>query len=170
MAALFLSIRDALRFMGEHGIWKSLRMKEAPWLIQFAKYGICGVLATVIHNVLVVWLSFKQEWFPAVETLVSDNSLRARNQAYNNLIAFPVANLTAYVTNAIWVFTAGRHSRLKEFLYFTFIALIAFVAGLFGGPLLVKLFGVPFWVSQVGFIVTAAMVNFVCRKFFVFKG
>ena len=170
MSAIIRSIKEALAFMWENGIWKSLHMKDAPWLIQFGKYGVCGVLAVVFHNALVIWLSYKPEWFPAVETLVADNDLRAKNQTINNLIAFPLGNVVAYATNAIWVFTGGRHSRVKEFAFFTFISLISFVAGLIGGPLLVKLFGVPFWVSQVGFVVTAAMVNYVCRKFFIFKG
>ena len=170
MSALIRSIKEAISFMLEHGIWKSLKMKEAPWLIQLGKYGVCGVGATVLHNVVVVYLSLRADWFPAVESLVADDSLRARNQTINNLIAFPIANTFAYITNSIWVFTGGRHSRLVEFLIFTGISLISFLAGLLGGPLLVELFGVPFWVSQLGFVVTSAMVNFVCRKFLVFKG
>jgi putative flippase GtrA len=147
-----------------------MHMKEAPWLIQLGKYGMCGVLAVIVHNVAVVYLSYNEKLFPAVGRLVADDDLRARNQMINNLIVFPISNIFAYITNSIWVFTGGRHSRVKEFFYFTLISLISFAAGLVGGPLLVRFFGVPFSVSQAGFVVSATMVNFVCRKFLVFKG
>ncbi|MFT5107696.1 MAG: putative flippase GtrA [Verrucomicrobiales bacterium] len=170
MSALIRSIKDALSFMSEHGFWKSLRMKKAPWLIQFGKYGMCGVGAVVVHNAIVIYLSLREDWFPAVGSLIADDGVRAKNQVINNLIVFPISNVFAYVTNSIWVFTGGRHSRVVEFSYFTIISLFSFVAGLLGGPLLVKLFGVPFFVSQLGFIVTSAMVNYACRKFIIFKG
>lgn len=168
MRSLVTAVRESFHFIGEHGPFRSLSRKDAPWLIQFGKYGVFGVVAVVVHNVVVVWLSY--DVIPAVESLVDDDRQRAINQTINNLIAFPVSNVVAYTTNALWVFTGGRHHRVREFFYFTLISLIAFVAGLFGGPYLVELFGVPFWLSQGGFIVTAALVNFISRKFLVFQG
>ena len=168
MRSLVTAVHESFRFIGQHGLFKSLARKDAPWLIQFGKYGVCGVIAVVAHNAVVVWLSYNV--IPAVESLIDDDRQRAINQTINNLIAFPISNIVAYTTNALWVFTGGRHHRVKEFLYFTLISLVSFVAGLVGGPYLVELFGVPFWVSQGGFILTAAVVNFICRKFIVFKG
>jgi putative flippase GtrA len=166
--ATIRSIGDAWRFYREHGLWKAMHSKDAPWIIQFGKYGLCGAAALVVHNAIVIWLSHTS-FLPAVESLVDDRDIRARNQFINNLIAFPFGTLAAYTTNALWVFTGGRHSRRREFIYFTVIGLASFLAGLAAGPLLVKLFGVPFTVAQLGFVVSSALVNFLARKFFVFK-
>ena len=64
---------------------------------------------------------------------------------------------------------SGRHSRVREFTFFTLIAFASFCAGLFGGPFLIHKFGINSHLSQVGLVVTSALVNFVCRKFLVFK-
>ncbi len=158
----------ALAFIRMHGLWKSLHMKEAPWLIQFGKYGVCGVAAVVAHNALVYlinayWIPFTMEAAPDLT-----DAKRSNNQIIANLIAFPFGNIVAYGLNAAWVFTGGRHHRVREFLYFTAISFVSFLAGVLGGPIFVR-FGLDPHYAQLGLIVTSALVNFVCRKFFVFK-
>ncbi len=168
LKATLRSAAEAWRYVRKHGVWKATHAKDAPWMIQFAKYGFCGVVALVVHNTIAIALAHG-DWLPALEERVADQELRAKNQFLGNLVAFPFGLVAAYATNAIWVFTGGRHSRVKEFALFTVIGLISFLAGLAFGPLLVKLFGVPFEVAQISFIVSSALVNFVCRKFLVFK-
>ena len=85
------------------------------------------------------------------------------------LIVWGVSNTLAYVSNALWVFTGGRHHRFKEFLLFSVVSAFSFGAGLVAGPQLIKWFGISTHLAQASFVVTAAMVNFVIRKFFVFK-
>jgi putative flippase GtrA len=48
------------------------------------------------------------------------------------------------------------------------IAALANFAGLLGGPMLIKWFGIPTWMSQGTFVFTSFLVNFLCRKFFIF--
>lgn len=167
MAPIIKSVKEALGFMGEHGIWKSLRMKEAPWLIQFGKYGMCGVLATVIHNVTFFWLS--SSVIPAFESAGLENSTRAWRIVFNNLLAFIPSNLFVYFANLAIVFTGGRHHRVLEFLFFTLVNLIAMIPALaLAWTAAVSGAETPY--AQLIFIVCAAMMNFICRKFFVFKG
>lgn len=159
---------QAFAFIRMHGLWKSLHMKEAPWLIQFGKYGLCGVAAVVAHNALVYlingyWLPFTEEGAPGLTDVE-----RSNRQILVNLIAFPFGNIVAYTSNALWVFTGGRHHRVREFFYFTGISFVSFLAGVLGGPIFVR-FGLNPHYAQLGLVLTSALVNFVCRKFFVFK-
>jgi len=142
-----------------------LKSKEAPFVVQFAKYGFCGVVATVSHTAMAWW--FSRHWYPAFDGAPSE--VLKWNQIYANLWALPVGNVVAYVTNAIWVFTGGRHGRWVEFGLFSLINVISGVAGIFGGPFLRDALGTGWWMAQLMLIVTSALVNFVCRKFFVFS-
>jgi len=167
MSALIRAIKDAISFMFEHGIWKSLHMKEAPWMIQLGKYGMCGVMATVLHNVIFFVLA---KWFiPALDEHDLPNLTRAWHIVYNNLIAFFFSNLFVYCTNLMFVFTGGRHNRMLEFALFTLVNLIAMIPAL----------AISFYAANSGtetpyaqliFVICSAMMNFLCRKFFVFKG
>jgi putative flippase GtrA len=165
MRQLFRSIRDAWMFFSQHGFKTSLTSKEAPWLIQFAKYGACGVLATVIHNVIFAVLS---KWVIPTELESLTPVEKAVRFNGNNLIAFVFSNAVAYGTNLLVVFQGGRHSRVKEFLMFSCISIIAMIPALVLGSLAI-LKGVETPWAQVIFVITSAMVNYLCRKFFVFK-
>ena len=152
--------------MGEHGIWNSLHMKEAPWMIQFGKYGMCGVLAVIVHNL--IFYICATTILPCIDETMPKWE-RAWNWLYCNLIAFVFANVLTYCTNLLFVFTGGRHSRLKEFLLFSAVSFSATVPALaLGFTAIIRDQSTPF--AQIIFIVVAAMVNFLCRKFLVFKG
>ena len=145
--------------------------KEAHPFLQLIKYGICGVGATILHNGLVAYLSYYV--YPAVDGMIVDgapitDTLRANNLFLNNLIAFPIGCIFAYVTNVMWVFTPGKHSRLWEMILFFGIATIGFIAGVMGGPMLIKWFGISSALSQLAFVFTSFLVNFICRKFLIF--
>lgn len=147
-----------------------MHSRDAPATVQFIKYGISGVVATLFQLGIAVVLG--STLFPTFEGLVGESIpdlLRERNLKIANLLAFPFANMVAYYVNVLWVFTPGRHSRWREFWLFTGVSALSFGAGLFGGPKLIGWFGVPSGVAQAGFIVTSALVNFVCRKFLVFS-
>jgi putative flippase GtrA len=169
MRKILAPLLQSFAFIRLHGLWKSLHMKEAPWLIQFGKYGLCGVAAVVAHNALVYlinayWIPFTVEAAPELT-----DAKRSNHQILANLIAFPFGNAVAYATNALWVFTGGRHHRVGGFFYFTAISFVSFLAGVLGGPIFVRV-GLNPHFAQLGLVVTSAMVNYVCRKFFVFKG
>lgn len=154
-------------------IYQYVKSKDAHPIIQFVKYGICGGMATFVT--LGTWLILSRWVNPALDGMIVDgqpisDQMRFRNSTINNAIAFVPGNLAAYLSNAVWVFHGGRHSRLREFVYFTAVSGISFGAGLIGGPLLIKWFGIATWLSQLSLIITSVLVNYVCRKFIVFKG
>lgn len=160
---------DHLMEHGWDGFASWLHSREAPATVQFLKYGICGVLATLVNIVIVVIAGATVlPTFPGLVGEPIPDATREINLKLANLVAFPIANFAAYYLNVFWVFTQGRHSRWKEFWLFTLVSAISFAAGLVGGPMLIGWFGVPSWVAQAGFVVTSALVNFVCRKFLVF--
>lgn len=143
------------------------RFGISPLALQFVKYGLCGILATVTQVVVFYLLVFTL--FPlALDSAVPDG-VRRNHAVLANLVAFPLSNTVAYVTNAIWVFTGGRHSRLREFMIFTGVSAVSFSAGLLGGPQLIQWFGISTHLAQASLIVSSAAVNFLARKFIVFR-
>ena len=145
--------------------------KEAHPFLQFIKYAMCGVAATILHQGIFFALSYTV--IPAGDGMIVDgkpitDDMRYWNGIINNLIAIGPSCLLAYITNILWVFTPGRHSRFREMVLFFGIAALANFAGLLGGPMLIKWFGIPTWMSQGTFVFTSFLVNFLCRKFFIF--
>jgi putative flippase GtrA len=161
-------LADARRFFSEND-WRTIltRMnaRDTHPMIQFMKYGICGVGAMLLHQL--IWGVCSLWLFPALE---GANEVRALHTTYNNAIAFCFSNLFAYITNSLWVFTPGRHGRVLEFLFFTLAGSVGFIAGLTAGPLLIHQYGISTLAAQGSLIIASVLVNFVCRKFFVFKG
>ena len=160
-----------MKFPSRETLSRWLQTHDAPVLVQFVKYGLCGVVSTLI--LLVVAMGLSMTVIPAMDWSVIDgepisDATRQRNLIINNLIAFPIANLAAYLLNIRLVFVPGRHSKGVEFGIFTAIAAVGFIAGLLGGPFLIKRYGIPSIVAQFLLMVTSALVNFVCRKFLVF--
>jgi len=142
--------------------------KQAHPMVQFVKYSLCGTLATVVQLGGFYLLAYT--WLPDALDGGLPETLRRNAAVYANLAAFPVSNAVAYVTNAVWVFTGGRHSRWKELLLFYLVSATSFGAGLVGGPQLIAWFGISTHAAQASFVVTSACANFVIRKFFVFRG
>ena len=161
------------RKYGIAGSWSHINSREAHPFIQFCKYVTCGFAATFA----LLGVSYALMWtvLPGFEgmTLANgqliDDVTRERNNMYANAIAFIPSNFVAYFLNVLWVFEGGRHNRWKEFGLFSLISAISFFAGLLGGPkLIIGVLGWSTHVSQFSFMVTSALVNFVCRKFLIF--
>ncbi|MCX6850219.1 MAG: GtrA family protein [Verrucomicrobia bacterium] len=165
-------IGEALLFFREND-WRSilvrLNTRDTHPLIQFIKYGICGVGSLAVTS-LVFWPLCAWGKFPALESAGLTNEVRALNVTYNKSIAFFFGNIFAYVSNSMWVFTTGRHHRVLEFIYFSAVSTTGFVISLLAGPLLIKIYGISTFASFLLEIVASVLVNYVCRKFFVFKG
>ncbi len=88
----------------------------------------------------------------------------------NKTVAFLLANLAAYLSNIKWVFQSGRHSRRKEVGLFYLVSGISYVAGLLLAWLLIDLMGMPTSLTYGALIVASVLINFVCRKYFIFGG
>lgn len=165
----------ALQFLRDNDlrtITGYLLSRDAHPAIQFLKYAICGVIATVFYLGLALLLSYTL--FPAMDGMVVNgapitDALRARNLLINNCIAFAIANVIAYVTNILFVFETGRHHPVMEFFYFTAASTLSFAISQIAGPWLVHRFGVPTIFAMATNVIASMLLNFVIRKFFVFK-
>ena len=195
MKRIFLSpIKEVFSYYREHGLKRTLawfHSKDAPVIVQFAKYAIAGGVATVASQG--IWLILCFTAFPAfsaeeigqyrdllarvgielpileMESMELTDDERAGNSTYANIWGWVFGNLVAYAVNAMWVFEGGRHNRWLEFTYFTLISGFSTLVGLAAGPFLIKLFGISTGASQLSLLVTAVLVNYICRKLFIFK-
>lgn len=168
-------IVPAIRFVRENSwttIWREFVRRDAHPFLQFVKYGFCGVAAAVVHNGIVTVLAMSV--FPAgkgmlVDGQVLDEAVRNRHLLLNNSIAWPFGTLVAYLMNIAFVFTPGRHSKSVELLLFTVVSAIGFFPGIFVVNWLAGHLHLPSTVAQLGFVFTSVIVNFLCRKFIIFK-
>ncbi len=158
--------------------------REAHVSIQFIKYGIGGVIATGTHLliffILSLWVlpsllpdknpdAFLVQFF-GVDMPDLAESVRRLYFMINNGIAFLFSNLVAYLINFHWVFHPGRHRRHIEVILFLIVSTVSLVIGVQFGVLLMRVFETTTTVSQLGNIVASVMINFICRKYIVFKG
>ena len=136
--------------------------------------GLILGLAT-FHGWLVdVWPGgASQEWLSMLLVITVEpiaDSVRVNNFLLNYCMAFLISNMTAYLLNRWFVFTPGRHSRKKEMTLFYVVSIGSLLLGLGLGWVLIASFHVSTTVAKLANIVVSVMINFVCRKFFVFSG
>ena len=151
---------------------------------QIAKYGVIGVLATIVNLAVAetcaayVWpcltaddLFVKWGIFDLADaTWVVSNSVRAWRAVYCNLAGFFVANVICWLLNRKFVFTPGRHVWFVEYAMFLAGSGFAIVCGSAAIWALVKFQGMQTTYSFVINVLVSVAVNFVVRKFVVFKG
>ncbi len=159
-------LSEAWSYFREHGFQKTLLSRDTPFLIQFGKYGVCGVLSVIVFMVVA---KTGEHLYPEQFSLDLSESQRAKNLFVLHLVAFLPSNLAAYVLNRWLVFTPGRHNPRKELTLFTIISFISFSIGELIPVWLVNTFNVPNNIAHLSFIISSAMVNFVCRKFLIFE-
>jgi putative flippase GtrA len=186
-----------------HPIIQLFFQRKSSTLIQFIKYGISGVGAVTTHVIvffLLAWLII-----PALNTedvlvklfhlscgSISD-AARAHNAMINNVLAFLVSNLVAYILNIIWVFESGRRyppldlilkrlglferARLRAFAHravevalFYAVSGIAIAIGTFLMGVMINQWHFTTTVAFGSQCIIAALINFAVRKFMIFKG
>ena len=164
---------------------RKFNSRDAHPFFQFVKYGIAGVGATAVQFVLFSLFAWKlipaltpndifvqalQYFDIAVEMPVMSDGTRAWRAMADNLIAFPFSNTVAYLSNILWVFKRGRHGFWMEFGLFTSISLVSFLAGTGLIWVLIKGIGMQTTFAILINIVVSVIINYIFRKFFVFKG
>ena len=87
-----------------------------------------------------------------------------------NLVGFFVANVVCWLLNRRFVFKPGRHHWILEWLYFLAGSGFAIACGSVAIWCLVRFCGIETSYSFVVNVLVSVAVNFVVRKFFVFKG
>lgn len=154
--------------------------RDANPVIQFLKYAVAGGIATAVHILTFFLAGFFV--FPCVASddilirlfglaaPVVEETLRARNAVFCNIIAFLVSNTVCYIINRLFVFKPGRHSMVVEFLLFFAVSAISVGLGTFLMGVLIDQFGIQTTYAFGANMVCSLAINYVLRKFFVFKG
>ena len=160
--------------------WDHYLSHDAPPLVQFVKYGLAGGLATVTHVLAFFLVGFLL--FPCVtdnDPLVKlfglvapavDEALRARHAVFSNVVAFFVSNTVCYLANRWFVFKPGRHHVVIEFLLFLAVSAVSMIIGTTLMGVLIQRFGIETTYAFGANILSSLAINYVMRKFFVFKG
>lgn len=162
-------------------IIKQYTQLNAHPLIQFVKYGLAGGVATLVHIItfhLAAVYMFPalqaEDWVVTFFNLPVSHSLsdavRAKNSMIDNGIAFMISNFVCYVMNVLWVFKSGRHHWMVEILLFYAVSGISVVLGTMLMGWLISHYGLQTTFAFGANIMTALVINFGCRKYFVFKG
>ncbi|MBI3504993.1 MAG: GtrA family protein [Proteobacteria bacterium] len=157
-----------------------INRRDAHPLVQFAKYGVAGVLATgvdvLVFYAAAVWLlPALGPSDPAARLLgltvapIAD-AARSTNYVWDKVASFMVANFAAYVINVAWVFTPGRHSRAVELGLFYAVSGLSFVVGTGIAWLLIRRLDMPTTYAYGINAVASMLINYALRKFVVFKG
>ncbi|MFO7536357.1 MAG: GtrA family protein [Kiritimatiellia bacterium] len=151
-------------------------------LVQFVKYGMSGVVATAVH--LVVFYAMAIAVFPALTPVdpffkipgmaafapVGETLFRLRNVVLSNSVAFVISNLSAYLLNIFFVFKAGRHHRVLEIALFYLVSGVSWFIGTLLQAWLIAHFDLSTTVATGAYMATSLLINFVLRKYFIFKG
>lgn len=149
-------------------------------IIQFIKYALAGGVATVTHITIFHLAGWKL--FPALQekdhavrlfklsvTKVDDKT-RARNSMIDNIIAFLIANMVAYISNVLWVFQSGRYNIFIEILLFYLVSGFSVFLGTMLMGILIRRFSLLTTWAFCSNIFTSVMINYIMRKFFIFNG
>ncbi|HUF63738.1 MAG TPA: GtrA family protein [Verrucomicrobiales bacterium] len=159
----------AARFSLDHrgGLMDLLIRPDTHPGIQFIKYSMAGAGATVIH--LSVFYLLSTLVLPAIDPALGD-TLRARRATINITAGFLVANSFAYLVNARWIFIPGRHPRWREVSLFFAVSGFSYVLGTLAMRYAIVQLGLNSHIAVFSYVVCSVFVNFVCRKFVVFRG
>jgi len=153
---------------------------DSATLIQFIKYALAGGLATITQIVIFHFVAWKL--FPSLQEndhavrffqlsiREVNDTIRARNSMIGNFLSFLVANMVAYITNILWVFEGGKYNVVIEILLFYAVSGISIFLGTILMGFLIKRFGILTTYAFGSNIVTAVMINYAVRKYFIFNG
>jgi putative flippase GtrA len=158
---------------------KQFKGLEAGPFVQFVKYGISGGLATFVHITIFHLVAWKI--FPSLQgndfvvvilglTVTKvDVATRAFNSMLSNGIAFMGSNMVAYLINVFWVFKPGRHNRIIEISLFYLVSGVSVAIGTSMMGFLIRYYGMQTTYAFTVNIVSAVLINYGMRKFYIFE-
>ncbi len=161
-------------------ILQQFLQRDAGPLAQFAKYALAGGVATGVDMLVFFFLAWRV--FPALrenDPLAARLHLKVRHVEEGDrsrrfvlctLIAFVFSNLTAYLINIHWVFQPGRHTWAVELALFYAVSGVSIFIGTALGWALIRYMHLSTSFSYIGKMFASLMINYVCRKYFVFNG
>ena len=152
---------------------------------QFVKYGVIGVMATLVQtgvfyllaatclkclaadDVAVKFLGLPAADFSGDEAwYLTRGSLATAATA----VGFVVANVFCWLMNRKFVFRPGKFRWYAEFAMFFAAASLATAIALSVMKVLIDVFGMMTSVAVLVEVLVSFLVNFFVRKFFIFKG
>lgn len=147
---------------------------------QVFKYGIVGAFATAI-NIAVAAVCAATVWpslgpddpvvrLLGIEPAVVSDAVRGARAVACNLAGFLVANVVCWALNRRYVFKPGRYGWLVEYALFLAGSGAAILCGNAAIWLLVRYAGMQTTYSFAINVFISVAVNFIVRKFFVFRG
>ena len=146
--------------------WARIRNRDTRPFFQIIRYGVVGVSATLIDVAIFAGLS---QWvWPAIDQELG-NQLRADRSTINSAIAFFIANIYTYIINHKFVFVPGRHRPSVEFFIFVGVSALSLLLGLWAMRYLINVYSVPTYSAKGVAIAVSILINYVCRRFLVFK-
>lgn len=151
--------------------------------LQFIKYLFCGGITFVVD----VLMFYIMAWLVLPSLRIDDpfgmvigifgweikavtEQVLLRNFVINKIIAFLTSNTVAYITNALFVFSGGRHQRAKELVLFYLLSTVSFAVFTWLSRILIGQFGWDVSWSYFFVFALAMVANFTMRKKLVFKG
>ena len=160
--------------------WRRFLSNDSGPFAQFVKYGAIGVAATLVQMTVFYVLAstccrclgandWAVEWFglPSVEL---SRLVRGFRFAVDTAIGFSIANVFCWLMNRAFVFRPGKFSWYKEFGMFFGAAAGAMALATGISWVLINWVGLQTTAAVVIEVVVSFVVNFVARKFFIFKG
>lgn len=171
-----MKLKDALRKILSH---------EAGPFWQFVKYGVIGVMATLVQTGIFYLLAASclscltaDDWavrflgLRAAEFTGNEPWFLSRGMlaAYATAVGFFVANVFCWLMNRWFVFRPGKYKWQVEFAMFFGTSTVATFIALGVMKVLIDSFGLMTSLAVVVEVITSFFVNFFARKFFIFKG
>ena len=152
---------------------------------QFVKYGVIGVMATLVQtgvfyllaatylkcltadDVAVRLLGFPAAEFSGTEAWYASRGMIA---ACATAVGFFLANVFCWLMNRRFVFRPGKFRWFAEFGMFFGASTLATVIALGTMKVLIDSFGMMTTFAVVVEVVVSFLVNFFIRKYFIFRG
>ena len=157
---------------------------DAGPIAQFVKYAVAGAIATGVNVAVLVLVGWRLiPSFAAddrivvlarrhlgIEAAAAPADGRAFNAAVCAVIAFFISNAVCYLLNRLFVFRPGRHAPIVEALLFMGVSALSILVGTICQTILISRFGIDTSLAMGANIVSSLAINFVMRKFVVFRG
>jgi len=127
-----------------------------PMLRQFIKFSLVGVGNTAIDFTVYFILTRVFDWW-------SEHYLLA------NVMAFFCASLFSFSMNRIWTFRVFGAGRLKQYIRFIAVNIIALILVQLTLYVVVDMFGVYDLFAKIVALMVSVVVNFTGSKFWAFR-
>lgn len=160
--------------------WRKFLSHDSGPFAQFVKYGAIGVASTLVQMLVFYVLASTccrclgpDDWavklfgLPAVE---ETRFVRGFRFAVDTAIGFSVANVFCWLMNRAFVFRPGKFVWYKEFAMFFGAAAGAMAIATGLSWMLIHLAGLQTTIAVLIEVAVSFLVNFIARKFFIFKG